>query len=161
MSQGGQYQTLIFIKKLFMKQKQVVNSLVFTYFGRPRHGYTIKVNFISFQTVDREILSILIFYKRFWNQLLHHILCMIFTRKIFLILYSIIYYTYAILYSNITDQISLSGCLYFQRYWEICVLQLFIVQSVASFILKLTIPFLWSRFSTQPKSQDKNVNTSE
>ena len=31
-----------------------------------------------------------------------------------------------------TDQISLSGCLYFVRYWAICVLQLFVNQVVTS-----------------------------
>ena len=30
-------------------------------------------------------------------------------------------------YILLTDQISLSGCLYFLRYWEICVLQLFVI----------------------------------
>ena len=39
-------------------------------------------------------------------------------------------------------------------------LQLFVVQSVTSQILKLTTAFLSSRFSTQPKSQHKNVNIS-
>ena len=33
------------------------------YFGRPRLGQTIKTNFITFQTVDSEISSILIFIK--------------------------------------------------------------------------------------------------
>ena len=43
-----------------------------------------------------------------------------FSRKIFLMLYSI------------TDQISLSDCLYFSRYWAICVLQLLANQAVTS-----------------------------
>ena len=43
-----------------------------------------------------------------------------FSRKMFLMLYSI------------TDQISLSDCLYFVRYWAICVLQLFVSQAVTS-----------------------------
>ena len=30
----------------------------------------------------------------------------------------------------LTDQISLSDCLYFSRYWAICVLQLFVNQAV-------------------------------
>ena len=33
-------------------------------------------------------------------------------------------------YILLTDQISLPGCLYFLRYWEICVLQLFVNQVV-------------------------------
>ena len=43
-----------------------------------------------------------------------------FSRKMFLILHLL------------TDQISLSGCLYFSRYWKLCVLQLFINQVVMS-----------------------------
>ena len=43
-----------------------------------------------------------------------------------------------LLYS--TDQISLPGCLYFLRYWAICVLLLFI-QVATLWILKLTLSF--------------------
>ena len=43
-----------------------------------------------------------------------------FSRKIFLF------------YILLIDQISLSGCLYFEKYWAICVLQLFINQVVTS-----------------------------
>ena len=39
--------------------KQVVSTLVSIYFGRPRLGLTIKINFIKYHTVDAEI-SILI-----------------------------------------------------------------------------------------------------
>ena len=35
-------------------------------------------------------------------------------------------------YILLPDQISLSECLYFLRYWEICVLQLFVNQVVTS-----------------------------
>ena len=35
-------------------------------------------------------------------------------------------------YVLLTDQISLSDCLYFLRYWAICVLQLFVNQAVTS-----------------------------
>ena len=38
----------------------------------------------------------------------------------------------------LSDQISLSGCLYFLRYWAICVLQLFVNQIVMLKISKLT-----------------------
>ena len=41
-----------------------------------------------------------------------------FSRKIFVML--------------LTDQISLSDCLYFSRYWEICVLQLSVNQAAMS-----------------------------
>ena len=44
-------------------------------------------------------------------------------------------------YILLTDQISLPGCLYFVRYWAICVLQLFVNQVVTSWILKLTLSF--------------------
>ena len=44
-------------------------------------------------------------------------------------------------YILLTDQISLPGCLYFLRYWAICVLQLFVNQVVTSWILKLTLSF--------------------
>ena len=51
-----------------------------------------------------------------------------FSTKIFLMLYS-------------TDQIALPGCLYFLRYWAICVLPLFVKQVVTSWILKLNLSF--------------------
>ena len=44
-------------------------------------------------------------------------------------------------YVPLADQISLSGCLYFVRYWAICVLQLFVKQFVTPKILKLTLSF--------------------
>ena len=42
------------------------------------------------------------------------------------------------------DQISLPGCLYFMRYWAICLLQLFVNQVVTSWILKLTYLSNWA-----------------
>ena len=71
-----------------------------------------------------------------------------FSRKLFPMLHSI-----KIL---LTDQISLSDCLYFTRYWAICVLLLFVNQAVTSKNLKLTLLFWSSRFDTWPKSQDKS-----
>ena len=47
-----------------------------------------------------------------------------FSRKMFLTLYSI--------YILLTDQISFSDCLYFWRYWAMCILQLFVNQTVTS-----------------------------
>ena len=41
----------------------------------------------------------------------------------------------------LTDQISLPGCLYFLRYWAICLLQLFVNQVVTPWILELTLSF--------------------
>ena len=49
------------------------------------------------------------------------------------------------------DQISLSGYLYFVRHLAICVLQLFVIQVVTSWILKLTVSFKSSRFSYMSK----------
>ena len=56
----------------------------------------------------------------------HRILRMIFQEKCFSC------------YTLLTDQISLSDCLYFLRYWSICLLQLFVNQAVMRYILKLT-----------------------
>ena len=49
---------------------------------------------------------------------------------------------YSINYILLTDQISLSGYLYFLRYWSICILQFFGNQAVTSYILRLTLIFL-------------------
>ena len=82
MRQRDQIQTLFrFLKKLYIKQKQVINTLVLIYFRRSRLKHAIKTNFITFQTADPEICAILYLYKRVWEQLLHHIFCMIFKDK--------------------------------------------------------------------------------
>ena len=47
-----------------------------------------------------------------------------------------------ICYILLTDQILLSDCIYFLRYWVICLLYFFVVKSVTSYIFKLTIVFL-------------------
>ena len=49
-----------------MKSKQVVGILVLIYFGTPQLKYIVKTNFITFQTVNPEVCSILISYKRVW-----------------------------------------------------------------------------------------------
>ena len=41
----------------------------------------------------------------------------------------------------LTDWISLAGCLYFLKCWAICVLQLFVNQTVTSWIMELTLSF--------------------
>ena len=46
----------------------------------------------------------------------------------------------------LADQILQSSCPYSVRYWAICVLQLFVIQIVTSWILKLTLSFFSSRF---------------
>ena len=54
----------------------------------------------------------------------------------------------------------MSDCLYFLRYWAICVLQLLVNQAVTPQNLKLTLSFLLSRFAKWPKSQDAYLNIS-
>ena len=135
MRQVDQFQTS-FLNKLPVRYKQVVSILLLMQFGRPQVGHTIKTNFILFQTVDPGIQQILIFYKRVWDQLLQQIFCMIFQER------------YFSCYVLLTDEILLLGCLYFLRYWAICVLQFFVVPSVMPKILKLTIAFLSSCFPT-------------
>ena len=66
---------------------------------------------------------------------------MIFLEKIF---------SYCIL---LTDQIPLSDCLYFSRYWEICVLQLFVNQAVTPQNLKLNFLFKPFRYMTKKSRQ--------
>ena len=58
----------------------------------------------------------------------------------------------------LTDKMSLSDWLYFLTYWVLCALQSFAVQSVTSEFLKLAIAFFSSHFSTEGKSEDKNLN---
>ena len=82
------------------------------------------------------------FYGRVCDQLPHHILCMIFQEK------------YYLCYILLTDQVTLCGCLCFLKYWAMCVLHLFVSQSVTSLILKLTFACLSSRF---PKKSEQKV----
>ena len=44
-------------------------------------------------------------------------------------------------YILLTDQISLSRCLYFKRFWAICILQYFVKEVATPYILKLTFSF--------------------
>ena len=68
-------------------------------------------------------------------------------------------------YTLLTDEMLLSGYLYFMRYWAIYVLQLFVNQVVKSWILNLTLNFgFWiylsnqAFFPTWTKTRDKNLN---
>ena len=61
----------------------------------------------------------------------------------------------------LTKQISLSDCLYFWRYWSICVLRLFFNQVLTSKILELTLSLLSIRFAIWPKSQVKKIKDLE
>ena len=59
-NQKMKFQTLFcFLKKLYMRYKQVVSIFVSIYFGSPWLRHTIKTNFIKFNTVDLELCSIL------------------------------------------------------------------------------------------------------
>ena len=67
--------------------------------------------------------------KEVWNQSPGLIFSMIFEEK------------YIYCYILLPDQISMSSCLYFVRYWAICALQLFVNQVVTTQILQLTLFF--------------------
>ena len=76
LGRGNQFQTpFCFLKKLYMKQKQVVYSLVFSIALNLAYN---KKNCIRLQIINPEIRSILIFKKSVREQILHHILSMIF-----------------------------------------------------------------------------------
>ena len=55
----------LFFKKHYIRKNQVVRTIVFTYFGRPPLGHAIQTNFLTFQTVNPEIFSTLIFIKEY------------------------------------------------------------------------------------------------
>ena len=134
MRQGNEFQTVLFLKKALYQVKASGPQLDFNTFRWPSNQNTIETNCLKLYTVDHEICSILIFQTRVWEQPLQHILCMTFQQKC------------SSFYNLLTDQISLPGCLYFLRYWAICVLQLFVIQVVTSWILKLTLYFSSSHF---------------
>ena len=48
-------------------KKQVTNTFVLIYFGRPQLGHTMTTNLKTIQTVHPEVCSILIFHKRIWD----------------------------------------------------------------------------------------------
>ena len=87
----------------------MASTLILIYCGRPRLRNTIKPKFNTFQTVDPEMFNFDVLSKGLG---LASPLDFVydFSRKIF--------WCY-ILFAN---QISLSGCLYFVRYWTICIL---------------------------------------
>ena len=65
-------------------------------------------------------------------------------------------------YTLLTDQISLTGCLYFVRCLAICILYFFNNQAVTSSIFKLSLSFEWSRFfymTKKSKQKFKNLET--
>ena len=119
----------LFFRKALYQVKASGLQIDFTVFRLPSNQHTIETNCLKLYSIDPEIWSNLIFQKRVWEQFLQHILCMIFQQK------------YSSCYILLTEQISLPGCLYFLRYWTIFVLQLFIIEVVTSWILKLTLSF--------------------
>ena len=59
-------------------------------------------------------------------------------------------------YILLPDQISMSGCLHFVRYWAICILYLFVNQDVTSKILKLSLSLQLGRFFYMTKMSRQN-----
>ena len=59
-------------------------------------------------------------------------------------------------YALLTEQISLPDCLYFLRYWSVCVLQLSVNQVVTLWILKLTYLSNHAVFRHDRKFKTKN-----
>ena len=104
------FRLLFGFKKASFKLKGTSQHLSFNISWKISTCSYIKTNLKTFQTVDPETYSILIFYRRIRDLLFHYILRMISQEK---------YFSFYIL---LTDQISLSGCLCFLRYWTICVL---------------------------------------
>ena len=92
-----------FFKKLHIRSKQVVSTLVLIYFGSPRLWHTIKTGCITFYTIDPESYSILLFIKRSETSFPSTSYAWFFKK----------YFLYYVL---LTDQISLSDCLYFLIY---------------------------------------------
>ena len=100
-----------FFSKALLEVKASGLQLSFNILRQSSIWHTIKTNCINIQAIDSEIWSIFIFQKRVSEQYLWRILCMIFQGKCFSC------------YTLLTDQISLSDCLFFSRYWSICVLK--------------------------------------
>ena len=125
---GGLVPDLFLIfKTVLQKLKAIALQLTFNIFRQRSTWNTIKKNCVKLQTMYPETCSILIFQKRIWEQFLHHILCMNFQEKCFSC------------YVLFTDQISSPDCIYFFKYWAVCILQLFASQFVTLQILKLAL----------------------
>ena len=92
---------IAFLKQGLYKVKTCGQRQSFNIFWAPRLGHTKKTNFKIFQTADPEICSISNCSKRVWDKFLSHIFSLTFEEKYFLC------------YIPLTDQITLSGCLYF------------------------------------------------
>ena len=86
------------------------------------------------------ILSFFEEWKDVWSQSPCLIFCIIFEEK------------YLSCYILFIDQIWLSSCLYFVRYWAICVLQLFVNQLVTCMNFEVNHIFLIKPFSYMTKT---------
>ena len=107
-NEGDWFQTsFLFFKKALYEVKASGLQFSFNIFQQVSTLHTLITNYIKVLDFDLEICSILIFQKRVWGEFLHHILLMIVKEK------------YFSCYILLTDQISLSDCLYFLRYWAI------------------------------------------
>ena len=101
---------------------------------------------MAFQTVNPKICTVLIFYKRIWDSLLQHILCIIFQEKSFSC------------YILLTDQMSLSAFTSWDiGHYEYCN-QCCTVCDVINFEINLS--FLIEPFFYITKNKDKNINIS-
>ena len=78
----------LLFNKALKEKSQVVSQLLLIYFARPRLGHTIKIGFITFQTVSPEVCSLLIFHKMSATSFSANV-AYGFSRKIFLMLHSI------------------------------------------------------------------------
>ena len=128
MPQENQFPTFqtsfYFFRKALHEVKGSGLQFSFNIFQQHSIWYTIKTNCVKLQTIGPEIWSIQTFQKRVQEQFLHYNLSEIFREK-----------SYSC-YILLADRISLSGCLYFLRFWAICVLPLFVFQVGMSKILK-------------------------
>ena len=120
-------------------------QLSFNIFRQPSTQDSIETNCVKLQTIDPEICSFLIFQKRVWDQFLHHILCMNFQEK------------YSSCYILLTDEILLSDCLYFSKYWVVCVLQWSyyncLLTRLTKFDINLTFPIKVFCYMTEKSRQ--------
>ena len=66
--------------------------------------------------------------------------------------------TFLFFHLLVTHQISLSGCLYFMRYWAIWLLRLFVNQVVTWQILKLALSFITLLFLHDQNVKTKNLH---
>ena len=136
--QGNQFQTL-FKKTKKASSKQVVLQLSFNIFLQFSTWTYINSKLYKIQTIDPEIQPILIFQKRVFEQFLNLTLSIIFRETCFS------------RYILLTDEISLSDCIYFLGYWAISVLKLFSFQGCDVINIEINLIFLIKPFFNMTK----------